>query len=195
MKQMWLLFVIMVGLTACSNEAIHENQAKTANARVGPTVIGPFHPLVVTTRDLPSGTLIAADMIAVCEWSPGLYPEVGISSSTVAVGQTTRVEIPRGTPVLLTQLLMRSSTDQAPASTQTIPFNCPSMDSRAKVILAGREIEPGETISDASVLIADWPLGAIPSHAVKTAQSVIGKTALSLIPRGTVIMFTQIGES
>jgi Flp pilus assembly protein CpaB len=176
--------VIIAALVGCSNTPV--------NVRVGPTATVMFHPLVVATRELPAEITITSDMITVCVWSPALIPELGITELNDVVGKRTRVAIPKGTPILATQLLGEISTDKTSITPQTTTFSCPSMASRAKVIVASREIAQGISISNESLLIEDWPLEAVPASAISDIQTIIGKTAVSLIPKGTLIVENQI---
>ncbi len=199
MNRLRLFLILLVGGTLCLLVAVPiyygPIQTMTVIASPGPDVIWWGPELVVATRDLPIGTTIFPGMITTCPWSYGLAPELSLVSLDAVVGRKTRVEIFRGTTVIVTQLSDETSASHTAPGTQTASFTCPSMDRRADIVLAHREIKQGETISKESVSTETWALAAVPPGAAKTSQNVIGRTALSLIPNGTAILDSQLSGS
>src|SRR5215813_5906316 len=67
------------------------------------TVWGPN--VVITTIDLPAGTTIPPDALTACLWPAAVIPQRAYTRPRDLIGRRTRVDIPRGMPIVMSQIL------------------------------------------------------------------------------------------
>ena len=56
-----------------------------------------------------------------------------------------------------------------------------------EVCVAARDIDPGEVLDEANVLVESWVSGLLPREAATSVREVAGKTVASRIPKGAVV--------
>jgi Flp pilus assembly protein CpaB len=192
MKKYYLI-TMLLGLTLAACATNPKQGQTTSGALEGPTASFAFAQVILATKNLPAGTVITPDLVILCGWSPSMIPAFAIGKVEDILGRKTRVEISRGTAITDSQLTEEIVKVSSSLATNDSPiFTCPDLDKRIKVVWAKHDIKSGEVISNEAIYESEWPSEVTPPNVVKSAQIIVGKTALAVIPRETIILESQV---
>src|SRR5256885_822856 len=80
--------------------------------------------IVITTVDLPAGTTIPANALTTCIWPVSAIPAMAYTKPRDLIGRRTRVDLRRGMPIVVTQILPGTAVPVPHTAATSPAFQC-----------------------------------------------------------------------
>src|SRR5262249_10554669 len=191
-----LLLALLIALLVLAGfMMINDEVFLSPTELAGPTITFWEPEIVIATVDLPAGITIPANALTTCVWPVAVIPQRAYTRPRDLIGRRTRVDIPRGMPIVMSQILPGTAVPMQQILATSPAFQCADPYKLTVAVVALREIQPGETIPKEAISVERWLAEASPPGSLQGSQLVVGKVAGSVIPKGTVILRNQLTDA